>query len=32
MIDATDIAAARAAAAGRRVVDVLEERLALQPD
>jgi general secretion pathway protein E len=32
MIDATDIAAARASAAGRRVVDVLEERLALQPD
>ncbi len=32
MIDATDIAAARANAAGRRVVDVLEERLALQPD
>jgi len=32
MIDATEIAAARASAAGRRVVDVLEERLALQPD
>ena len=32
MIDATQIAAARAAASGRRVVDVLEERLALGPD
>ena len=32
MIDATDIAAARAAAGGRRLVDVLEERLALEPD
>ena len=31
MIDATEIAAARANAAGRRVVDVLEERLALPP-
>jgi general secretion pathway protein E len=32
MIDATDIAAARAAAGGRRLVDVLEERLALGAD
>ena len=32
MIEATEIAAARAAASGRRVVDVLEERLALGPD
>jgi general secretion pathway protein E len=31
-IDAIDIASARAAAAGRRLVDVLEERLALEPD
>jgi general secretion pathway protein E len=31
-IDAAEIAAARATASGRRVVDVLEERLALQPD
>jgi general secretion pathway protein E len=31
-IDAAEIAAARATAAGRRVVDVLEERLSLQPD
>ena len=32
MIDATEIAAARAAAGGRRLVDVLEERLALGAD
>jgi len=32
MINATDIAAARAAAGGRRLVDVLEERLALGAD
>jgi general secretion pathway protein E len=32
MIDARQIAEARAAAGGRRVVDVLEERLALEPD
>jgi len=32
MIEATDIAAARAAAGGRRLVDVLEERLALGAD
>jgi general secretion pathway protein E len=32
MIDSRQIAEARAAAAGRRVVDVLEERLALEPD
>ncbi len=32
MIAAQEIAQARAAAAGRRVVDVLEERLALGPD
>ena len=32
MIPGPDIAEARAAAGGRRIVDVLEERLALQPD
>jgi general secretion pathway protein E len=32
MIPGTDIAMARAAAGNRRVVDVLEERLALEPD
>jgi len=32
MIDATEIAAARATAGGRRLVDVLEERLALGAD